>query len=535
VSAATVPASSGKGGLGRTVARGGFWVMMLRVFHQVLQLVKLVVLGRLLTTADFGLLSIALTISTAALVFTETGFENALIQRQDDVRPYLNSAWTMLVMRGALIAAVLFVGAPLAASFFREPGATPIIQGIAVALLIDGFLNVGVVFFKKNLDFRRFATLELSGYLADAILSIAAAVVLRNAWALVIGRVGGSVLRTGVSYLVSDHRPRFDFNKEHIKELFSFGKWMLGSSVLVFALTQGDNMVVGRVLGASALGLYAMAYRFSCLPATEITSMVSQVMFPVFSKLQTDKQRLGDAYERVLMVVSLLAFLLAAVVFALAYETVDVFLGAKWLGMVPAIYVLVWYGVFRGLAGSMTPLFMSIGQPRQVTTQQFWQAVIMFVLIVPLTKQLSVYGPELGWWGLGADEWGLVGTASAVFISAAAVFFARIGRLSRALGWRQWRYYRQLVTPVLAAAAGIAATFGAKQATGSLGGIVELVTLGLVFAVAFGLVALIGDRVMGLGMLKTARQTLEQVRRKKEQMEPEEDTIKHLKHEDERV
>jgi O-antigen/teichoic acid export membrane protein len=117
-------------------------------------------------------------------------------------------------------------------------------------------------------------------------VSITLAFTLRNVWALVWGGLAASFVRLFMSYLIHPYRPRLSLARKELQELFGFGKWLLGSGVLVFLVTQGDDLFVGKVLGPAALGLYQMAYLISNLPATEISRTMAQVAFPAYSKLQ---------------------------------------------------------------------------------------------------------------------------------------------------------------------------------------------------------------------------------------------------------
>ncbi|MCD6270366.1 oligosaccharide flippase family protein, partial [bacterium] len=263
--------------LSQRVVKGGFWVFLLRIVNRGFSLIRLVILARILSPNDFGLMGIALLTMATLDTFSQTGFQQALVQKKEDIKSYLDSAWTVLILRGFILFAILFFIAPYAAIFFDAPEAKSIIQVIGFAVLLQAFTNIGVIYFQKELEFNKQFIYQLSGTLADFIVAISAVLILKNVWALVLGLLAGSFARFVVSYLIHPYRPHLSFDLGRAKELFGFGKWVLGSSILVFLITQGDDIFVGKLLGVAALGFYQMAYRISNMPATEITHVISQV------------------------------------------------------------------------------------------------------------------------------------------------------------------------------------------------------------------------------------------------------------------
>ncbi|WP_051920546.1 lipopolysaccharide biosynthesis protein [Thermodesulfobacterium hydrogeniphilum] len=397
---------SGKN-LSQRVVRGGFWVFLLRITQQLFNFVRLVILARILSPNDFGLMGIALLTMATLDTFSQTGFQQALIQKKEDIKPYLDSAWSVLILRGFILFTILFFIAPYVASFFNVPEAKPIIQVIGFAVLFQAFTNIGVVYFQKELEFNKQFIYQISGTLADFIVAISAALILKSVWALVFGLLAGNFVRFVVSYLIHSYRPHLIFDLRKAKELFRFGKWVLGSSILVFLLTQGDDIFVGKLLGATALGFYQMAYRISNIPATEITHVISQVTFPAYSKLQDNIPKLREAYLKVLQITAFLSFPIAGLIFVLAPDFTKIFLGEKWMLMVPAMQVLVFAGLVRSIAATTGPIFHAVGKPKIDTQWQIVRLSVLAALIYPFTI-----------------KWGILGASIVVFLS---IFVSNIG------------------------------------------------------------------------------------------------------------
>ena len=367
----------------RRVVRGGLWVITLRVLNRGLGFIRTIILARLLAPQDFGLLGIAFLSLSTLETFSQTGFHPALIQKKANIEPYLDTAWTVSAIRGTLLFCILFLSAPFIARFFNSPEAILVIRVIAVFALLSGLRNIGVIFFRKELEFDRQFYYEFSGTCADITVAITLAFVLRNVWALVWGGLAANLTRLFMSYLLHPYRPRLRFQKEKFQELIGFGKWVLASSLMVFLVTQGDDIFVGKLLGVTALGLYQIAYTLSNLPATEITHVISQVTFPAYSKLQDEPLKLREAYLRVLQLTTFLSIPVTVGIIVLAPQFIPLVLGEKWLPAIPAVQVLALAGLLRSIAASSGYLFYALGKVKIDTMLQALRLTVLAFLIYP--------------------------------------------------------------------------------------------------------------------------------------------------------
>ena len=420
--------------ISQRAVRGGAWVFLLRVIQQLFSLARLMILARILAPQDFGLMGIALLSMATLETFSQTGFQQALIQKKHDIKPYLDTVWTFLILRGVILFAILYLIAPYTATFFDAPEAKPIIQVIGLSVIFQAFTNIGVIHFQKELEFNKQFIYQLSGTLTDFVVAVVAVLILGNVWALIFGLLAGKAAMLVVSYLIHPYRPHLSFDIEKVKELFGYGKWILGSTVLVFLVTQGDDIFVGKLLGVTALGFYQMAYLISNLPATEITHVISQVTFPAYSKIQDDIPKLIEAYLRVLQFTAFISFPIAGLIFALAPDFTMIFLGEKWMPMVPAMQVLVFAGFVRSISATTGPIFQAIGKPGIITK---WQPVRLFVLVAliyPFTIQ-----------------WGIMGTSLSVFLSnlVSAIGFSVI--LVRTIKCGITNYTQRIIIPLMGA------------------------------------------------------------------------------------
>jgi O-antigen/teichoic acid export membrane protein len=378
--------------LSKRVVRGGLWVFALRIINRGLGFIKTIILARLLVPEDFGLLGIAMLSLSTLEIFSQTGFREALIQKKKNVESYLDTAWTVSVIRGLILFFILFFSAPLIANFFNTPDANLIIKIVAISTLLSGFRNVGVLFFQKELEFNKQFYYEFSATIVHLAVAIPLAFILRNVWALVWGSLAANLARLFMSYMLHPYRPTVSLQKDKYLELFQFGRWVLGSSIVIFLITQGDDILVAKMLGVTALGFYQIAYLLSNLPATEITHVMSQVTFPAYSNMQNDIQRLRHAYVRVLQLTTFTSMPLAAGIFVLAPVFIITFLGEKWIPMVPAMQVLCIFGATRALNATTGAIFYATGKPYILTKISSIQLVFLGILIYPLAVRAELVG-----------------------------------------------------------------------------------------------------------------------------------------------
>jgi lipopolysaccharide exporter len=380
--------------LSNRVVKGGIWVFAARIADRSFYFIKLIILARILLPRDFGVLGIAMLMILNLETFFRTGFSDALIQRREVTDDYLNSAWTTGIIRGTVLSAIVYIAGPYVAGFFNSPQAGPVVRVIGLSFLLRAFTNIGTIYFQKELEFNKQFLYQLTGSLADFIVAVTAAYLLKNVWALVFGILAGDFIRLIASYVVQPYRPKLSVDFKKARELFVFGKWVWASSITTFLLAQGDNAVVGKVLGAAMLGLYQMAYSIANTPATEFAQLISGITFPAYSKMQGDMSRLRNAYLEVLRMSAFIAIPLAGGIFVLAPEFTRIFLGEKWMPMVPAMRVLAVYGMINAIVAP-GPLFMAVGRPDIRTKLGVIGLIIFSVCIYPFTAWWGIMGAAL--------------------------------------------------------------------------------------------------------------------------------------------
>jgi len=377
------------------VARGTAWVFGIRFVNQLFYFGRIVILARLLAPRDFGLFGIAMFVLGILDAVSQPGLQQAIIQKKESSKDYMDAAWTAMVIRGVALSVLMWCLAPSAARFFNVPEARTIIQIMSLSIFIQAFTNISIVSIQKEMQFHKQFVYQVVISTVDFTVSIVAAFLLRSPWALVLGVLAGQTVGLIVSYAILPYKPRFHPDFRKVLELTKFGRWIFATNILLFAMANGDDAFVGKVLGAAMLGFYQMAYRISKTPSSEITHIISQVTFPAFSKIQKNVEKLKDSYMNVLHLSTFFAFPVAGLLLALAPEFTQLVLGAKWMPIVPALRILCVFGLFSSVNSSFGPIFYAIGRPSIMTKNVLIALVTQAVLIYPLTKALKLPGTAL--------------------------------------------------------------------------------------------------------------------------------------------
>lgn len=381
--------------LARKITHGAFWLFSFRIASRLLSTVSSIVLARLLSPSDFGILGTAMLAIGFLETFTQIGFEGALIQKNASIERFLDTAWLIAVLRGLVIGALLFAAAPLVAQFFDSPQSALVLKVLAMVPVLSGITSIGIVTFRKELDFNKIFAYQLSELVVNVSISVWLAYAWGNVWALVYGILAGRSVSVVISYLIHPYRPGLRFDLHRALDLFAFGKWLLGAQIVKYFINRGDNVFVGKMLGATSLGFYAMAYNISNIPVLETTNVVSQVMFPAYSKIQNNKPKLQVAYLRVIEISAFFAIPLAGMIFCFSNDFTRLVLGEKWLPIVPIIKVFALQGLICSISASTGPYFQAIGKPKIVTQLIALRLIIIACLIYPLTKALGMQGTAL--------------------------------------------------------------------------------------------------------------------------------------------
>jgi O-antigen/teichoic acid export membrane protein len=404
-------------------------MVALNATARLLGMVRLLILARLLTPYDFGLVGIALVMISLFESFSATGTHLALIQRKEGARELFDTAWTLGVIRGGAVAGLLLVLAPAVGMFFESPAAVAVVRVMALFPLINGLTNIGIVEFGRELTLGPHYLLQTSAVVADLCVAVPLALWGADAWALVGGWLALAVVRVVMSYGLHPYRPALHLDGNAVRELLGFGRWIFGTTASAWLLTGGVQAVVGRVLGTETLGLYQMAWRVASLPTTEVTSVISGVTMSAYAKLQDSTVRVRSAYLRVVAGVALAVAPLAVGLVIYGEDLVRVVLGKPWSGILPIVQVLAVAGLARSIGATAGPVFQGLNRPQVQTRVAFVELGLVAVMLVPLTLWMGPLGTAVA-----ATAGALCGATTALCF-VIRLLGVRARQLAAIVGW----------------------------------------------------------------------------------------------------
>jgi O-antigen/teichoic acid export membrane protein len=399
------------------VLRAGGWATVGFVLDKLIAAGQMVILARLLTPADFGLMGASAVVLMALLVVSETGVQTAVVSRQHVSDTDLAVAWTLAVGRALVLAVVLWVFAGAIAAFFRAPELASLLRVHALALLLQGAQSPVLTLLLRNLDLGPRTQLDLLRRVVEAVATIALAVWLRSAWALLVGQLVGFAVGCLLSYRIAPFKPRFSLDRESLRHFLHYGWHLNLTTILIFGVASGGEFVIGRMLGTEALGVYQLALAIPMMIGTRSAVVMSQVSFPSYAMLRHDQAGRARAFAIEIGVMSVVLLPLSAGLAFTASELVPFLFGPRWLRAVEPLQVLCLYAACAGLSGVMASLHYGLNRPDVQTRIWAYQFGVYATTIVPL----------IAWFGL-------VGAAGALTVSYVAGFALHFFHTARLLG-----------------------------------------------------------------------------------------------------
>jgi lipopolysaccharide exporter len=372
--------------------KGISWMTALQGLTRGVAVIKIAVLARILTPAQFGSYGIALLVLGFLEVLTETGINVFLIQEKDDTQKFLNSAWVVSIIRGFLIAALIVVATPIVIRFFNAPHVVGLLYLVAIVALIRGFINPMEVTFQKKLEFMKVFMFKGSLYLTDAIVAISLGILTHSESAMIISMIASATLEVVLSFIIFKDRPKFGLEKEKFMKVIHSGKWITGAGVFSYIFQNIDNLVVGRVLGTTNLGFYQQSYSIAQIPVSGVSEIFNAVMFPTFVKISDEVERLKKTFYRSLAIILSFSLIFGLTIFLFTKPIILLFLGPKWIAIEPVLKVLAIFGVMKSILNSTYSLFLSLKMQKAVMLSEFFGILGMGIAIYPMILKYGILG-----------------------------------------------------------------------------------------------------------------------------------------------
>ncbi len=353
------------------------------------------ILAKLLVPSDFGLIAVANLVVSIVQIFRDFGVAQALIYRTEKIEEAASTAFVLTIAWGTLLYLATTATAPQVAFFFDDPSAKPVLQAMATTLLISSFGIVPSALLEKELEFKKKVLPELLPVVGYALAATALAAMGMGVWSIVWGRVGQSVLTTILMWIASGWRLRLYFDRGIAREILDYGKHVVGATILNMVFLHIDNAYVGRLLGTTALGFYAIAFTLANLPMQSVTPIMYKVSFPTYVKLREDRVSLTSAYLQSLKLASLITFPATMGLAILSPDLLRVLYADKWASSVVLVQILSFYGLFRSIGGLPGNVFLAIGKQHLIPRLMLVCVSAVALLLWPATRWMGTMGTSL--------------------------------------------------------------------------------------------------------------------------------------------
>jgi O-antigen/teichoic acid export membrane protein len=426
---------------GRSV-RGGAVTITAQAIKFVLRMGSTVVLARLLSPEDYGLIGMATVIVGFVQLFKDLGLSAATVQKAEINHQQVSTLFWINLVVSWIIALVVVGLAPVVAWFYNEPRLSGITLALAINFVFGGLTVQHQALLQRQMRFTSLAKIDIVSMLVGVIAAIAAAWYGLGYWALVVMQIATVITNAIAVWLICSWRPGFVSKDSAIKSMLAFGGNLTGFRLVNYFSRNLDNLLIGRYWGSQQLGLYAKAYQLVLLPIEQINSPVNSVALPTLSSLQSEPEKYRKYYYKAILLITTLGMPIVGFMFASADKVILLMLGKEWLGVVPIFQFLMpaaFIGTFNVAAGWV---YQSLGR----TDRQFRIGMVM------ATTDILLFSLGL--------RWGAIGVAAAYGLSRPFLMVISIIYCYRGTFLNVANFFKTISRPIIAAVSAAIALIG---------------------------------------------------------------------------
>lgn len=434
--------------LRQKVLSGLGWSAGAKFLGQLISWPITIIVMRLLTPGDYGLMAIAGVFIAFLTTLSEFGLGAALIQRQKLEESTLRHVFGFLLVINFCLFLLLFSVAPLIATFFDEQRISLIIRVLSMQFLIMSFGTIPRSLILRKMDFKSLSVVDFISIIIGSLTTLMLAMIGWGVWSLVWGNLAMTMCSTTILNFISPNLRLPCFSSKEMGQTISFGSYMTLNGVMWFFFTQADMFIIGKFIGKELLGFFSVAKNVALLPIEKVSGIIDQVAFPAFSTIQADSQKTASHFLKAVRVMSFFAFPVLWGISSIAPELVGVLLGNKWyLASVP-LQILSIVIPFRIIRGLLIPTMNGLGRPDVSFFNSFLAA-----MVIPLAILIGTH-------------WGLVGVSLAWVFAFLLVFFCNFFYTVRFLQISVLDILVAMIKPVSGAAAMYACVITIKMVFG---------------------------------------------------------------------
>jgi O-antigen/teichoic acid export membrane protein len=424
--------------------RGGAWLGGGSVAEQAMRLGRNMILTRLLAPSAFGAMAIVMSSSAIVGALTEVGVRQAVIQNpRGHEKEYLDAGWWLGLGRALITYLIIFAMAPLVAHFYGFADLSALLRITLLGTLFDGAMSPRSALAQKHMKLGRWMVISNGGGICGVILTVVLSFLIRDVWALAFGFASESAFRCLLSYILYPGFPSFSWKRDVVRDLYGFSKQAFGLSFLNLIFSRADIFVLGKLYPATELGLYSMGVALILTPSTFITNMLGQTLFPAFTHVQDDKERINRILIEVTSWIVLVGLPGVAVIWVCGRSLLSVLYGARYVAAAAPLAVAAAVVFLNLLNVVITCIFTAVGRPALHRRAVAASAVVMLIAIYPACKLLGTVGGQV-----------------AALLAIAVSYFLQVIRMRELTGLNLLRYGKTILPAALASAGILAAGYG---------------------------------------------------------------------------
>jgi len=421
------------------------WQMVNKIAQKVISVATFAVLARILEPSTFGLFAMAFILIDGFQVLKSFGLDTALIQRKDNIEEASHTAYFIVQIQGFVLFGICFLVAPVAGYFFHNSDVTSIVRALGIIFIFTSFSKIPMTLLTKAMKFDTLALIELVGAVVNSAVAIVIALFSPTVWALVWAYVAKQFVTAVLARRLSGYRVKWQFSKKIAWELLHYGKFMVGLGILCYVSDNMGNIVVGKILGTTMLGYFALAGNIGNFINTHFTFLFSGVMLPAYASLQHDIEEVKRVYLKTTKFVSLISMPFAVGLIFLAKELVLTLYGWKWISIVPLIQL---FGVFQLIVPVLAcsgALFLGCGHPKY----NYYLSLVSLAVKIPALIFLT-------------HQFGLIGAVASGFVTLAIGLPLNISLVRKIITFRWREFLPQFLLSIYCSGAMIAIILGIR-------------------------------------------------------------------------
>ncbi|WP_417542115.1 oligosaccharide flippase family protein [Methylophaga thalassica] len=377
------------------------WVVVGYGISQSLRLVSNVLLAKLLFPEVFGLMMLVNVFIQGISMFSDLGTGASIIQNKRGADPdFLNTAWTLQIIRGAIIWAIACLSSPIYASIFDEPRLIDIIPIAALSAIVSGFYSTSISSANRNLSLKRYTLMDLSSQFLGVVATLLWVYFSPTVWGLVAGSLVGVFVKLGLSHFLLDGiQNKFRWDKSAIYELFGFGKWIFLSTGVTFLVSQIDRVLFGYFMGTTMLGVYTIAAMFNMVSQNVIQLISNKILFPSFANIARTENisNVCLTLRKTLKLMVLSAWTISVAMMTLGSELIGILYDQRYSDAVWMLKILPLSMLIGVLSMSYQNVILALGHPKLLTILNTTQVLVQITSIICGYYLFGILGLVIGY------------------------------------------------------------------------------------------------------------------------------------------